>query len=227
MPISVTLARTGKGNNLLTTARRAATALAAGTLLLLGGAAAPVPLALPAVAKGEIQNVKSPVDVTDFRIGNKNFQVTKMVIQSRPEQIWHVLTDYDNACRVFLNLKDCKILEDRGCTKVVKHRVRPTGLPGTFEYVLEVKETAPRRIEWHRLRGDFRAVDGYWSLDPLEGGKATLVTYCAHIDGGLFLPAPIVRRQIRVDMPIVMDALKAEVENKLQIARGPEGSRGQ
>ena len=177
-----------------------------------------------ASAKGEMQNLSSPAEVTENVVSGKAFQTAKMHVNARPEVVWRILTDYDNAEQIFLNLKDCQMLTDQGSTKIVKHEVRPTGWPGTFKYVLEVKESANRMLEWHRIRGDFREVDGYWKLEAADGGKHTLATYSAYINGGLFLPPPLVKRQIRVDMPVVLATLKKEAESRTQtqIAGRPE-----
>src|SRR4029453_696873 len=167
-----------KGQHVLTTFRRALAALASGSLLMVGVLYAPAPCLQGCVAKGQVQNADPSLEPSELRIGTKTYQVSRMTLRTPPELVWRVLTDYDNATRVFVNLKQCKVLEDKGTTKVIFHKVKPSFIPTAFEYVLEVKETAPRKLEWRRLRGDFKEVDGSWSLEPLEGGKATLVSYC-------------------------------------------------
>lgn len=170
----------------------------------------------PVVAKGELHNLSAPSEIIETKIENKIFQTSKILIKTRPEVVWKILTDYNNADAIFNNLKDCGLVEDKGHKKVVRHEVQPTGLPGRFKYTLEITETPNHMLEWHRVRGDFREVDGYWKLEPADGGKHTLATYSAYINGGLFLPPPLVKRQIRVDMPIVLATLKKEAENRVQ-----------
>jgi len=194
---------------------------------MVGVLYAPTTCLQDTLAKGQVQSVDPSLAPSDVCIGTKTYQVCKMTLHTPPEFIWRVLTDYDNATRVFVNLKQCKVLEDRGTTKIIFHKVKPSLIPTAFEYVLEVKETAPRRLEWRRLRGDFKEVDGYWSLEPLEGGKSTLVSYCARVDGGFFIPQGLIRKNVRTDMPIAMTCLKSEVENKTQIARAPTGQPSQ
>ncbi len=164
------------------------------------------------------------VSVVEVRVDGKLFQKMSTILEAPPEAIWQILTDYGRATEIFTNLKRCKVLEDKGSTKLVSHTIAPTGLPGTFQYVVKVKETAPTRIEWQRIAGAFREVDGYWALEPLDAGRATRVTYCAHINGGLFYPQPVVRRQVQMDMPQVMSNLQGEVKElkRLRIARKPE-----
>jgi ribosome-associated toxin RatA of RatAB toxin-antitoxin module len=176
----------------------------------------------PAFARAESETV-----VMDEQIGGKPFCVSKQVIHAKPDQVWEVLTDYKNVSHVFPMMKKCQIIEDHGPTKIVKHCVAPTGPVGTFEYILEIKEVAPKTIEWHRISGDFKEVDGFWKLEALEGGHSTLVTYSSHIAGGLLMPQILIKHQAHTDMPIVMSSLKREAENGAQIAGRPITARAQ
>lgn len=158
----------------------------------------------------------------------KTYTVAKVSVKASPEKVWQILSDYDNAPRVFPQLRQSKLLHDHGTHKTVKHVLAPSGLPGTYEYVVEVKEAAPHSLEWHRVSGAFKQVDGYWKLEPLDGGHTTLVTYASYVDGGFLMPQPLVRRQCRIDMPAVMNTLKAQAESSsgIQIAGRPQ-SRSQ
>lgn len=159
--------------------------------------------------------------ITEEIINGKKFSVTRLIVRAKPEAVWQVLTDYANAPKVFPQLKKCQVLEDHGTTKHIKHQIAPSGMPGTYEYIVEVKEVAPKTMEWHRISGSFKEVDGYWKLEPLEGGHSTQVTYSAYVNGGLFLPQPLVRHQIHQDMPGIMSCLKAQSEGATQIAGRP------
>ncbi len=173
---------------------------------------APINLVQPACAKPQTEQQSLP-QVFEEMVDKKAFQVIRMVVNAHPERVWQILSDYANAPNIFDNLKKCELLEDHGQTKIVKHVIHPSNWPSTFEYVLEIKENGPRAMEWHRVRGAFREVDGFWKLEPLQGGKATQVTYSAHVNGGLFLPSPMIKAQMRNDMPNVMLALKSSAEN--------------
>ncbi len=193
----------------------------AGVLLSLSMVAAicmqPYVVSTPALAKGSIQN-SSSATVDEEVINGKSHTVSKIVVKARPEQVWHILTDYNNAQHVFPLMKKCQLLEDKGATKIVKHVVAPSGPVGTFEYIIEIKETAPKELEWHRLSGAFKEVDGHWKLEPLDCGRSTLVTYASHVNGGFFLPAPLIKRQCRTDMPQVLATLKHRAETTSHIA---------
>ncbi len=201
-------------------------AIAVSQLFCLALLVQPIMLPKPAVAK-ETMEAASPPPVSEEVINGKTFCTTKIVVHAKPERVFRILTDYQNASRVFPQLKQCKVLEDHGASKVVYHEVAPSGVPGTYEYNLEIKEVAPKSLEWHRISGDFKAVDGFWKLEPLEGGSFTLVTYSSYVNGGMFIPQILIKHQFKVDMPNVMTHLKNESEGSIQIARKPGGSNTQ
>lgn len=175
-----------------------------------------------AQAKGRLQT--SNHSITEEMMHGKTYTVARVSVKASPDKVWQILSDYDNAPKVFPQLKKSKLLQDHGSSKIVKHVLAPSGMPGTFEYTVEVKENAPHSLEWHRVSGAFKQVDGYWKLEPLDGGHTTLVTYASYVDGGFLIPQPLVRRQCRIDMPEVMTTLKsqAEVSSGVQIAGRPQ-----
>lgn len=159
--------------------------------------------------------------VTESVIDGNRYSVSKTVVHATPHQVWQVLTDYDNAPRVFPQMKKCQVIKEEGHSKIVKHTVAPSGPVGTYSYVLKITEQAPRYMEWSRLSGAFKQVKGFWKLEPLDNGRTTQVTYGSFVDGGFFVPQPLIKRQSRIDMPLVMGHLKGQVESKVQIAGRP------
>lgn len=157
-------------------------------------------------------------EVCEEKIGDRNYQVSKILVHVKPEHVWRILTDYENAPYVFPCLKKCKLVKDKGASKLVQHEIKPTGVPNTFNYIIEVKEVVNKLYEWRRISGDFREVEGFWKLEPTNEGSSTLVTYASYVNGGIFLPSPLIKRQARLDMPQVLAALKSHAETSRHIA---------
>lgn len=155
--------------------------------------------------------------VTEEKIGNRTYQVTRINIHAQPDHVWHILSDYENAHAIFPCLKKCKVLRDRGNIKEIEQQIKPSGVPGTFAYVLEITETPGKLQQWRRLRGDFTEVEGFWKLEPAEDGT-TLVTYASYVNGGFFMPQGLIKRQLRADFPAVIAALKHQAESTRHIA---------
>src|SRR5262245_42232115 len=96
-------------------------------------------LSAPQPEKGSV----TARDMLEEKIAGKTFQVCKFVVNAKADDIWKILTDYKNAQYVFPCLKKCRIVQDKGSTKLVEHHIRPSGIPTNFEYLLEIKETEP------------------------------------------------------------------------------------
>jgi hypothetical protein len=179
----------------------------------------PMLVSAPALAKSSDSGTHQ---VTEEVINGKTFCVIRQVMKAKPEAVWQVLTDYTNATKVFPQLKKCNVVADHGTTKILKHhQVAPSGALGTYEYVIELKESAPKALEWHRMSGAFKEVDGFWKLEPLDGGHSTLVTYSSYVNGGFFMPQPLIKRQCKIDMPQIMATLRSQSESSTQIAGRP------
>lgn len=203
-----------------------------GVLLIVGQVVSTANLGLisPALAKSSPQQISLDQEnekpsITDETINGKIYCVTSTIVKAKPEQVWQILTDYRHAVNVFPLLKKCEVLENHGSTKIAKHEIAPSGIPDTFEYILELHETAPKLVEWRRISGDFKEVDGSWKLEPANSGKYTLVTYSSHVTGGFLMPQMIIKRQSHIDMPNTLLALKKHAESTTQIASRAEQTK--
>ncbi len=203
-----------------------------GALLIIGQVFVPANLCFisGALAKCDSQQTSLNLEngkpsINDETINGKSYSVSRTIIKAKPEQVWQVLTDYRHAVNIFPLLKKCEVLENRGSTKIAKHEIAPSGIPDTFEYILEVHETAPKLVEWHRISGDFKEVDGSWKLEPMNNGNFTLVTYASHVTGGFLMPQMIIRRQSHIDMPSTLLALKKHAEDNTKIASRAEQTK--
>lgn len=157
------------------------------------------------------------VAVVDEEIDKKSYSVAKVLVKAKPDQVWQVLTDYHAAPAIFPSLKNCHVVSEHNGTKVVHYQIKPSGVITSFQYDLELKETGRHRVDWKRVDGDFKEITGYWKLEPMDNGHSTLVTYASYVNGGLFMPQALIKRQVRIDVPQILTALKGQAES-MQIA---------
>lgn len=173
-------------------------------------------LAQPSSAE-TVRRSLSTFAIAEEKIGKKTFQTSKIIIKAPPERVFDVLTDYDKAADIFSNLVKSKLVSTQGHTKRVAFTGTTVGNLIKFDYTLDIVEK-PHFIEWKRASGAFKANEGYWRLDPVDGGKATLVTYAKHIDGGWLYPQALVRKSIRDAIPVIFAELKSESESPSFVA---------
>lgn len=182
--------------------------------------------------QSQAQSVKKVSDtteepsVTETRQGSRTFAVGKVLVNARAEQIWKILTDYNNAPEVFSNLQKCEVVEDKGRNKLVRQCVHPKGTPLNLDYIVEIKETAPVLMEWHRKSGALKEVAGSWKLEPIENDGSTKVTYSIYLDGGILLPAWLLRGQSKSYLPELLKAIKQASEKNAKTAAQKNQSPG-
>ena len=151
-------------------------------------------------------------DVTSSQevVDHKTFQVDKVKVDAPPEAVWAVLTNYEDAPRVYSKVSTCHVVVDEGVNKQVAFKVKAFKDLVTLDYTLNIKENFPGSIEWSRRSGAFKANEGYWRMEPLDGGKTCLVTYAKFIDGGAM--QYFVNKELKTDMPIILGSVKSTAE---------------
>lgn len=144
-------------------------------------------------------------------IGERKYQVARVVIDAKPDHIWTALTSYNRATEIYSNLKHLKVVNDNGDKKRIAFTTASLGGMWKYDYVLDIKENkADKRIEWTRHSGAFKVNEGFWQLSHVDGDK-TLVTYAKYIDGGILIPQAFVTGELRKIMPEVLNNLRSAV----------------
>jgi len=120
------------------------------------------------------------------------------------EQVWQVLTDYDNLSSFIPNLSYSQRLshpqggirlEQIGsqCFLNVKFCAR---------VVLDMIETFPKELKFSMVEGDFRQFEGRWTLEPIVKSQSQLtrLSYDLLVQPPRAMPAALIERHIRNDL---------------------------
>lgn len=175
-------------------------------------------LTVPSFAESQLNQkaVAAAVPLTGVihhaqEIGNKDFIVSKTLVHASPQKVFEIVTDYPNAVRYFTNLTACEVLSEKNGVKQVHFGAKANGLM-KLDYVLSIDQSKANRIEWTRVKGSFKANEGYWDLTPVDGGRSTLVTYAKHVDPGFFTPKMFVHKTLRDTAENIFRDLKKTAE---------------
>jgi len=141
-------------------------------------------------------------------------------IDAPPQAVWATLKDCAHAPSFIPGLKRCQRLAAApdGSWEIIEHVVKYSWLMPTIHSIFRADYHAPRRIDFRRVGGDLKSEQGTWSLEPGDAGASTLVEYDVAIDPGFWIPQTVIKHTLRKELPEVLAALRARVEQR--IARG-------
>jgi ribosome-associated toxin RatA of RatAB toxin-antitoxin module len=132
-------------------------------------------------------------------------------IPATVDQVWQVLTDYDNLASFIPNLSHSQRLPhpDGGirleqigsqCFLHIKFCAR---------VVLDMVESFPRELRFAMVEGDFRQFEGKWTLEPgqTDQGSVVHLGYDLVIRPPRAMPVALIERHIRHDLTCNLQAI--------------------
>jgi ribosome-associated toxin RatA of RatAB toxin-antitoxin module len=135
-----------------------------------------------------------------------------MTINAPPAVVWAVMVDCENSPRYVPKLVSCAV-ESRaanGASDIRLHRIAwLTGFPVVnirFASTYQIN----REIRFERLSGDITAMTGVWRMEPANNGRATNLSYEAHLVPSRLLPSGLVRSALKRDTPKILEAVARE-----------------
>ena len=126
--------------------------------------------------------------------------------------VWRTILDCDRAARMTPGVKGCRVLSRAadGRSETREHLVKWSFFLPTLRSISRVDYEAQRVIRFTCVSGDIRACEGSWTLEPINAGTATRVTYEMWAAAPFALPAPMLSSLMRRDVPDALRALRRE-----------------
>ena len=127
-----------------------------------------------------------------------------------PEQFFNIVSDYEKYPEFLTEVKGCKVLETKGGKKLVEFQV---SVIKTFTYRLWITEEKNKRVSWTLDSGDiFKTSVGSWDLED-SGGK-TKAKYAVDATFKVFVPGPVAKALVNVNLPNMMRAYHERVKKQ-------------
>lgn len=124
-------------------------------------------------------------------------------------EFYKLITDYEKYPEFLQEVKDCKVLKSDGGRKLVEYKV---SVIKTFAYQLWMTEHEPDSVTWTFAGGDiFKTSTGSWKLED-QAGK-TKATYTVEATFGIFVPGPVAKTLLNVNLPSMMSAYHKRVKD--------------
>lgn len=125
---------------------------------------------------------------------------TSEVFHCTPEQFFKIVTDYESYPDFLQEVKSCKVLKTESSRKLVEYSV---SLVKSFKYTLWMTEKPHSLVSWEFAGGDiFKTSTGFWKIEP-EGDKCR-ATYSVEATFTLFVPGPIAKALVNVNLPTMI-----------------------
>ncbi|MDX9732337.1 MAG: SRPBCC family protein [Bdellovibrionales bacterium] len=125
------------------------------------------------------------------------------VFNCTPEEFFKLVTDYASYPEFLSDVKECKVVKQDGEAKYVEYKV---SVVKTITYQLKTIEAAPSLVSWTFASGDvFKTMDGSWKIEDAGGGKCRC-TYAVEGTFKIFVPGPIAKTLLNVNLPAMMAA---------------------
>lgn len=132
---------------------------------------------------------------------------TTELFDCTPSQFFSIITDYPHYHLFLSEVTGCEVIKTDGNRQLVEFRVF---MIKNFSYRLWVTEEKDRGIHWVFDSGDlFKESTGFWRLQDQEG--KTRATYGVDAKFKLFVPGPIAKALVNVNLPNMMSSYQQRV----------------
>ncbi len=163
--------------------------------------------------------IQSAVDIKIAKLeGRQRHVFAKIQIPYSREQVWQVLTDYENFAEFMPGLRQSRRL-DRPTGGVRIEQVRSKSFMGmniSSRLVFDIEEQFPYEIHYQLIEGDMKAFSAYWRLEPwsLSESKAGIdLTYDFLVSPKRIFPIALVEHILSHDIPTMMLGISQRVED--------------
>jgi ribosome-associated toxin RatA of RatAB toxin-antitoxin module len=126
------------------------------------------------------------------------------------EQFFSIVSDYEKYPEFLSEVKSCRVVETKGNKKLVEFQV---SVIKTFTYRIWITEEAGKGISWVLDSGDiFKTSVGSWDLQNVSG--KTQAKYKVDATFKVFVPGPVAKALVNVNLPNMMKAYHSRVKAK-------------
>jgi ribosome-associated toxin RatA of RatAB toxin-antitoxin module len=133
---------------------------------------------------------------------------TTEVFNCTVDQFFKIISDYERYPEFLKEVSKTKVLQSSASKKLVEFEV---SVIKTFKYNLWLNEAAPTDLSWELESGDmFKTSVGSWKLQD-EAGKCR-ATYFIDASFNLFVPGPIAKALVTVNLPAMMSSYHKRVQ---------------
>jgi len=162
----------------------------------------------------EIDNAEGSLEIAAEKLQGRQRRIWAAIsIPCSVEQVWQVLTDYDNLADFIPNLTTSRRLESSEPGTLLEQVGSQCFLNIQFcaRVVLNMVEQFPHQIGFTMVEGDFKSFEGAWKLESDEASlSVTHLVYEVTICPPRAIPAMLIERHLRRDLAQNLQAIRQQ-----------------
>lgn len=101
------------------------------------------------------------------------------------EVIWLTLTNFSKYPELFKRIKTCRVTKREGDLVFIESMMKSQLFIKPCQHTINDLGKGPGTLKWKLLDGNFKSVEGIWTLEPVKDGDHTRVTYTIEVDPGI------------------------------------------
>ncbi len=138
----------------------------------------------------------------------KRFIHSAVLLEHPVGQVWALLDDKEAAPTYITGVRSARILSREENVIDIAQETEAPGTGRTFSYTIRHTTTFPHRVDFVRLSGHLRHIEGAWIFEPVDEGAKTLLVYQLHLDAGMLVPQSFVSSSQMKAVPEIMASIR-------------------
>jgi len=131
-----------------------------------------------------------------------------VIMRTPAERLWAVLLSCDRSFDYVDGMRACKVLEQGLHHERIRQAVKKTWFLPQLDYVIEFERQPWSVIDFHRVEGDLKLLQGGWRFRDLSDGAGLLVSHEIRVQPNFPVPRWLVRRTLANDLPDMLRCLR-------------------
>ncbi len=160
---------------------------------------------------GELEALQAGEAVVEFTQTAESGGAARVsvLMHTSAAALWEVLLSCERSFDYVDGLQACEVLEGGLEHSLVRQSVKKHWLLPRLDYVIAFDRVPFTSIEFHKVEGDLKLLEGRWSFREMGPGQGLMVTHEIRVQPSFPVPRWLVRRSIARDVPDMLLCLRA------------------